>query len=89
LLVDSSSIDTFVDPDPADMADKQSSDQRTSVAPVETPWRKKFLRKARGRIDLPPEQISRPFLYNIQGTQRKGMSELLYHNLTAIMVLPP
>ena len=61
MLVDPSSINTFVDPDPADMADKQSSDQHTSVAPVETPWLKKFLRKARGQIDLPPKQNITPF----------------------------
>lgn len=49
------------------MADNQSLGQPTSVVPVETPWLKKFLRKARGQIDLPPKQYITPLSVQYSG----------------------
>lgn len=55
------------------MADNQPLDQPTSVAPVETPWLKKFLRKARGQIDLPPKQYITPLSEQYSGSLKGGV----------------
>jgi hypothetical protein len=54
------------------MADKASPDQPITVAKVETPWIKRFLRKARGQIDLPPKQNITPYSPQYAAEYSKG-----------------
>lgn len=50
----SSLIDVLVYFFAADMAGELSSDPPAVATPVQTPWIRQFLRKARGQIDRPP-----------------------------------